>query len=88
MNVDILKGGDWSWSVAANLGLNRNKITELYGGKSEIITSNAGSSYAISMDKILTPGQDVDTWYGTEWAGEIRRQVLRYGIPRMRMGNV
>ena len=21
------------------------------------------------MDKILTPGQDVDTWYGTEWAG-------------------
>ena len=23
----------------------------------------------ISMDKILTPGQDVDTWYGTEWAG-------------------
>ena len=69
MNVDILKGGDWSWSVAANLGLNRNKITELYGGKSEIITSNAGSSYAISMDKILTPGQDVDTWYGTEWAG-------------------
>lgn len=69
MNVDILKGGNWSWSVAANLGLNRNKITELYGGKSEIITSNAGSSYAISMDKILTPGQDVDTWYGTEWAG-------------------
>lgn len=66
---EILKGGDWSWSVAANLGLNRNKITELYGGKSEIITSNAGSSYAISMDKILTPGQDVDTWYGTEWAG-------------------
>ena len=67
--MDILKGGDWNWSVAANLGLNRNKITELYGGKSEIITSNAGSSYAISMDKILTPGQDVDTWYGTEWAG-------------------
>lgn len=55
--------------VAANLGLNRNKITELYGGKSEIITANAGTSYYIYMDKILTPGQDVDTWYGTEWAG-------------------
>ena len=41
LGVDILKGGDWNWSVAANLGLNRNKITELYGGKSEIITANA-----------------------------------------------
>ena len=69
LGVDILKGGDWNWSVAANLGLNRNKITELYGGKSEIITANAGTSYYIYMDKILTPGQDVDTWYGTEWAG-------------------
>ena len=60
LGVDILKGGDWNWSVAANLGLNRNKITELYGGKSEIITANAGTSYYIYMDKILTPGQDVD----------------------------
>ena len=41
----------------------------MYGGKSEIITANAGTSYYIYMDKILTPGQDVDTWYGTEWAG-------------------
>ena len=69
LSLDILKGGDWYWNVSANLGLNRNKITELYGDKSEIITQNAGTSYLIYMDKILTVGQDVDTWYGAEWAG-------------------
>lgn len=69
LNVDILKGGDWNWSVAANIGLNRNKVTELYGGKTQIITSNGGANVLINMDKILMPGHDVDTWYGTEWAG-------------------
>ena len=67
--VDIIKTGDWYWNVSANIGLNRNKVTELYGGNTEIITSNAGSSYYIYMDKIIKPGEDVDTWYGTEWAG-------------------
>lgn len=69
LGVDILKGKDWNWNVSANIGLNRNKVTELYGGKDEKITSNAGSSYYIYMDKIIKPGEDVDTWYGTEWAG-------------------
>lgn len=69
VNVDILKGGDWNWSVAANIGLNRNEVTELYGGKDQIITGNAGTNTYIYMDKVVMPGQDVDTWYGTEWAG-------------------
>lgn len=68
-SVDIIKSGDWYWNVTANIGLNRNEVTELYGGNTEIITSNAGSSYYIYMDKIIKPGEDVDTWYGTEWAG-------------------
>lgn len=69
VNVDILKGGDWNWSIAANIGLNRNKVTELYGGKTQIITGNAGTNTYIYMDKVVMPGEDVDTWYGTEWAG-------------------
>ena len=68
-SVDIIKTSDWYWNVSANIGLNRNEVTELYGGNTEIITSNAGSSYYIYMDKIIKPGEDVDTWYGTEWAG-------------------
>ena len=68
-SVDIIKSGDWYWNVTANIGLNRNEVTELYGGNTEIITSNAGSSYYIYKDKTIKPCEDVDTWYGTEWAG-------------------
>lgn len=69
LSMDILKGKDWNWNVSANIGLNRNKVTELYGGKSQIITENAGTNTYIYMDKVVMPGHDVDTWYGTEWAG-------------------
>lgn len=69
LSMDILKGKDWNWNVSANIGLNRNKVTELYGGKSQIITGNAGTNTYIYMDKVVMPGHDVDTWYGTEWAG-------------------
>ncbi|SEG00813.1 hypothetical protein SAMN05444001_1124 [Parabacteroides chinchillae] len=67
--VDILKGGDWNWNVSANIGVNRNKVTELYGDKSEIVIANANSGILGPIDKILKPGEDVDTWYATEWAG-------------------
>ena len=69
LSMDILKGKDWNWNISANIGLNRNKVTELYGGKSQIITGNAGTNTYIYMDKVVMPGHDVDTWYGTEWAG-------------------
>lgn len=69
VSVDVLKGGDWNWNIAANIGVNRNKVTELYGEKDEIITANANSGILGPADKIVTPGQDVDTWYTTEWAG-------------------
>lgn len=69
VSVDVLRGGDWNWNVAANIGVNRNKVTELYGEKDEIITANANSGILGPADKIVTPGQDVDTWYTTEWAG-------------------
>ncbi|MEG2067763.1 MAG: SusC/RagA family TonB-linked outer membrane protein, partial [Tannerellaceae bacterium] len=67
--VDILKGGDWKWNVAANIGINRNEVKELYGDKQQIIIANANSGILGPIDKILTPGKDVDTWYATEWAG-------------------
>ena len=69
LGVDILKNvHDLNWRVDANLGLNRNKVTELYGEKPEIIT-DSGSGYADEANKILRPGLDADSWYMTEWAG-------------------
>jgi hypothetical protein len=68
VGADIIKSKDWNWSVDANIGLNRNKVTELYGDKSEIIVGD-GAGIAGSASKLLKPGLDVDTWYLTEWAG-------------------
>lgn len=69
LGAQILKDlNGWNWRVDANLGLNRNEVSELYGGKTEIIT-NTGSGYVDEANKILRPGLDADTWYLTEWAG-------------------
>jgi len=68
VNVDIVKTENWKWNVDANIGLNTNKVTSLYGAKQEIIVSD-GSGVTGSASKLLKPGLDVDTWYLTEWAG-------------------
>lgn len=67
-SADIINKNDFFWSVEANIGLNRNKIKELYGGKSEIIVGD-GTTIAGSAEKILKPGLPADTWYLPEWAG-------------------
>ncbi|OXA86424.1 SusC/RagA family TonB-linked outer membrane protein [Flavobacterium hercynium] len=68
VNVDVVKTENWKWNVDANIGLNTNKVTSLYGAKQEIIVSD-GSGVTGSASKLLKPGLDVDTWYLTEWAG-------------------
>ncbi|MDQ6469286.1 TonB-dependent receptor [Flavobacterium sp. LHD-80] len=68
VNVDIIKTDNLRWSVDANIGTNKNKVTSLYGDKQEIIVGD-GSGIAGSANKLLKPGNDVDSWYLTEWAG-------------------
>lgn len=68
INVDIIKNENLKWSVDANIGANKNKVTSLYGSRQEIIVSD-GSGVAGSAFKLLKPGYDVDSWYLTEWAG-------------------
>lgn len=68
INVDIIKGDNFNWSVDANIGTNKNKVTSLYGDRQQIIVGD-GSGVAGSASKLLTPGKDVDSWYLTEWAG-------------------
>jgi TonB-linked SusC/RagA family outer membrane protein len=68
LNVEIINNEDWMWSVDANIGVNKNKVTDLYGTKQQIIVGD-GSGIAGSAFKLLTPGKDVDTWYLPEWAG-------------------
>jgi TonB-linked SusC/RagA family outer membrane protein len=68
LNVDIINNTDWKWTVDANIGVNKNKVTDLYGTRKQIIVGD-GSGIAGSASKLLTPGKDVDTWYLPEWAG-------------------
>lgn len=67
-SADIINKNDFFWSLEANIGLNRNKITELYGGASEVIVGD-GTDIMGSAKKIWKKGLDSDTWYLTEWAG-------------------
>lgn len=69
VDVDIIKGQNWNWSVSANIATNSNKVKKLYGDKSEIIINNAQSGIVGPANKILKPGYDIDSWYTTEWAG-------------------
>lgn len=68
VGVNIIDNKEWFWDVDVNIGLNRNKVDELYQDQPEIIIST-GSGVADDANKILRPGLDADTWYLTEWAG-------------------
>lgn len=67
-SADIIKNEDWKWTFNANLGVNKNKVNSLYDDQEQIIIPD-GSGRGGSINKILTPGKDVDTWYLVEWAG-------------------
>lgn len=74
-SLDILKNKELQWTVDANIGLNRNKVTELYGIRDEKtkevapIIIDDGAGIAGSASRILREGADADTWYLKEWAG-------------------
>ena len=65
---DIIRTKDWTWSVEANLGHNKNEIKELYGNNTEIIVSG-GLGISGEAYKILKKGYDSDSFYMIEWAG-------------------
>lgn len=74
-SVDVISNNDMLWTIDANIGLNRNKVTELYGqrdpqtGEIAPIIIGSGVGIAGSANRILREGQDADTWYLPEWAG-------------------
>ncbi|MFY9364994.1 MAG: SusC/RagA family TonB-linked outer membrane protein [Bacteroidales bacterium] len=75
LSVDVLKQQDVLWTIEGNIGLNRNKVTELYGERDPVtgevapVIISGGVNIAGIADRILREGQDADTWYLREWAG-------------------
>lgn len=68
LGVDIFKTADFDWRFDANIGLNRNEITELYGNQEREIV-DSGANIAGGAQKLYKPGMDSDTWWLKEWAG-------------------
>ena len=46
-NVDIIKNRDFNWTFNANVGYNKNEITELFQGRDEYVLNNTGQKLAI-----------------------------------------
>lgn len=58
LNADVIRTSKFQWASDFNIGFNRNRVTELYGGKPEL-----------KGLKRLEEGRDMDEWYLREWAG-------------------
>lgn len=67
ITADIIRTKDLQWTLSANLGINKNKVTKLNAGKQ--IAIGDGSNIAGSAEKLLKEGLDMDSWYLREWAG-------------------
>lgn len=59
LSPQIIKTKDWNWSVDFNLAYNKNKITELAGGKEQEVSGNT----------VRKVGYALGTYYMKEWAG-------------------
>lgn len=58
LNADVIRTSKFQWTSDFNIGFNRNRVTELYGGKPEL-----------KGLKRLEEERDMDEWYLREWAG-------------------
>lgn len=66
VDVDILKTKDFYWSFKANVGYNKNEITELFQGRDEYVIANTGLKMAVGhaygeFNSVRSAGVDPQT---------------------------
>ena len=59
---DVFQQKEFSWTLSANLGLNKNKIKELYGGQ-DIYGSTVGLAYVEDFVTLLREGEPLGVYY-------------------------
>lgn len=59
---DVFQQKEFSWTLSANLGLNKNQIKELYGGQ-DIYGSTVGLSYVEDFVTLLREGEPLGVYY-------------------------
>jgi TonB-linked SusC/RagA family outer membrane protein len=64
VNADIIRDqkSGFKWSVYGNINFNQNKVTQLYGGASEIVNPNSGID-------VIKPGYPIYTYKLVRYAG-------------------
>lgn len=72
LNTANIVSGDFTWSTAANLSLNRNQVLAL-AGANEQITFDAVFGYTSSIR--VVPGQPLGVFYGYQQEGVYRDQA-------------
>lgn len=58
INYNIIKSNRVQWNIDLLLGMNRNKVQELYKGQSQV-----------NGNQVYRQGYDINTWYLPVWAG-------------------
>lgn len=61
VRADIFNQRDFTWNAYANINYNKNKLTELFGGRDEYIVANTGIKYEV--------GYPYGEFYYVEWVG-------------------
>ncbi|WP_233194442.1 TonB-dependent receptor [Aquimarina sp. I32.4] len=59
VSIDVIKSRNFDWDLGFNIGVNRNEITELFDGQTEIPRGS----------KIFKVGEDSNAWYIRKWLG-------------------
>ncbi|WP_108870275.1 SusC/RagA family TonB-linked outer membrane protein [Aquimarina aquimarini] len=59
VSIDVIKSRNFDWDLGFNIGVNRNEITELFDGQTEIPRDS----------KIFKIGEDSNAWYIRKWLG-------------------
>lgn len=68
LNATPIKSGNFSWDLAFNLGLNRNKIIELDPNNPELIVYLGGNSgYGRSATPVVKTGGSFGDMYAKKW---------------------
>ncbi len=64
----VLRNGDFTWDLNANIAFNRNKVVSLYGGE-DILRDNIGVIIVNDATGILREGRPVGQFWGYKEAG-------------------
>jgi TonB-linked SusC/RagA family outer membrane protein len=59
LSADIVQTENFNWNLGFNIGVNKNEITELFDGQTEIPRGT----------KIFKVGEDSNSWYIRKWIG-------------------